>query len=204
MPDTDVVIQGVQVPGDGLFNVGYKISDNGDGTYHYEYAIQNVNSHRGAQHVSVPVGAGAIVSNQGFHDVDYHSGDGEGGVTFDGTDWAMSVGGGTATWGTDTYFENINANALRWATTYNFRFDANTPPVPVEATITLYKPGAGGDPNEVTVSVLGPDAGAVCTWDLDGDEIVGINDLLDLLAAWNNPYTIKDLLDLLADWGPCP
>ncbi len=42
-----------------------------------------------------------------------------------------------------------------------------------------------------------------CPSDLDGDGQVGINDLLDLLAAWGAPYTINDLLDLLAAWGPC-
>jgi subtilisin family serine protease len=54
-----------------------------------------------------------------------------------------------------------------------------------------------------------------CPPDLDGDDIVGINDLLDLLAAWGpNPghpadldgddiVGINDLLDLLAAWGPC-
>ena len=45
---------------------------------------------------------------------------------------------------------------------------------------------------------------ARCPWDLDGDDNVGINDLLDLLADWGSPYGINDLLDLLAAWGPCP
>ena len=54
-----------------------------------------------------------------------------------------------------------------------------------------------------------------CNQDVDGDGIVGINDLLDLLAAWgpcvNCPEDIDgdgivgitDLLDLLSAWGPC-
>ncbi len=42
-----------------------------------------------------------------------------------------------------------------------------------------------------------------CPFDLDGSGDVGINDLLDLLAAWGDPYGINDLLDLLAAWGPC-
>jgi cytochrome c551/c552 len=54
-----------------------------------------------------------------------------------------------------------------------------------------------------------------CPADSDGDGSVGINDLLDLLAAWGpNPghpadidgdgtVGINDLLDLLAAWGPC-
>ncbi len=43
----------------------------------------------------------------------------------------------------------------------------------------------------------------LCPFDLDGDGSVGINDLLDMLAAWGDPWTINDLLDLLAAWGPC-
>lgn len=42
-----------------------------------------------------------------------------------------------------------------------------------------------------------------CPFDLDGDLAVGINDLLEMLAAWGDPWTINDLLDLLASWGPC-
>lgn len=43
-----------------------------------------------------------------------------------------------------------------------------------------------------------------CTWDLDFDGNVGINDLLELLANWGSPYGIVDFLDLLGAWGPCP
>jgi len=42
-----------------------------------------------------------------------------------------------------------------------------------------------------------------CPWDLNNDGNVGINDFLDLLALWGNPYGINDFLDLLANWGPC-
>ncbi|MHC4416502.1 MAG: WD40/YVTN/BNR-like repeat-containing protein [Planctomycetota bacterium] len=59
-------------------------------------------------------------------------------------------------------------------------------------------------------------AAAPCPWDLTGDALVGVNDLLILLAAWGpNPshpadfngddfVGINDLLALLANWGPCP
>jgi hypothetical protein len=43
-----------------------------------------------------------------------------------------------------------------------------------------------------------------CPWDLDGDQQVGITDLLSVLAAWGDPWSITDLLDLLASWGGCP
>ncbi|HVF48054.1 MAG TPA: hypothetical protein VNA17_10845, partial [Pyrinomonadaceae bacterium] len=44
-----------------------------------------------------------------------------------------------------------NANAIRWGTMYNFRFDANTPPQTSSATIGFFKTG---DP--ITVQVQGP------------------------------------------------
>ncbi len=54
-----------------------------------------------------------------------------------------------------------------------------------------------------------------CTADLDGDDLVGITDLLELLAQWGTDpggppdldgdgnVGIADLLELLANWGPC-
>ncbi len=47
------------------------------------------------------------------------------------------------------------------------------------------------------------ECGEACPWDLDGSGAVGINDLLELLAAWGAPWGIKDLLALLAAWGAC-
>ena len=59
-------------------------------------------------------------------------------------------------------------------------------------------------------------SGPGCPGDLDGSGDVGINDFLDLLAAWGpNPghpadldgddvVGINDFLELLANWGPCP
>ncbi len=204
-PDPAVHIQEVAVPGDGLFLSGSRTSDNGDGTWHYEYAIENLSSHRAARAFTVPIGAGVTVTGAGFHDVDYHSGDGEGGgQNFDGTDWPASAGVGPAgavTWSTESLPENPNANALRWGTLYNFRFDADAPPTDAEATIALFRPG---DPASATVIVAGPsDNPAACPFDLDGDGAVGITDLLELLGAWGSPWTIGDLLDLLAAWGKC-
>ena len=55
-----------------------------------------------------------------------------------------------------------------------------------------------------------------CPWDLGGDGAVGINDFLELLAAWgtdpggppdfdgDHDVGINDFLELLANWGDCP
>ncbi|MCH7849062.1 MAG: FG-GAP repeat protein [Planctomycetes bacterium] len=58
-----------------------------------------------------------------------------------------------------------------------------------------------------------------CPWDLDGDAVVGVPDLLWLLGSWGpcppkgdcladfdntGDVGVKDLLILLGNWGPCP
>lgn len=136
VPDPDVLLTSVDVPNDGRFWVASKAIDLGGGTWHYEYAVQNLNSDRGAGSFRVPIPVGASVTNVGFHDVDYHSGE-----PYSLTDWAPSVGATTMTWATDAYATNVNANALRWGTLYNFRFDCNSTPRSSQATIGLFKPG---------------------------------------------------------------
>ncbi len=201
-------------PLDGRFHLGYRATDNGDGTWHYEYALYNMNSHRSAQSFTVPVPSGVAVTNVGFHDVDYHSGDGEGGITFDGTDWVSAVGAADVSWATETFETDPNANALRWGTLYNFRFDAGTPPAAAVATIGLFRPGA---PAAVTVQTIGPSpAAGPCPWDIEPDGSVNVSDLLGTLADWGTDpggppdfdgdgvVGVPDLLAILAHWGACP
>lgn len=135
--DTGVTVRYVDVAGDGRIYLGYKVTNLGAGQYHYEYALFNMNSDRGAQAISVPLSTGAIVTNVGFKDVDYHSGE-----PYSLTDWASNVvPGSEISWATQPYATNVNANALRWSTTYNYRFDSNAAPTPGTITITLFKPG---------------------------------------------------------------
>jgi hypothetical protein len=149
-----VTLVNIDVPGDGRFVLAYKTTDIGGGQYHYEYALLNNNSDRGAQALSVPVGVGATISNVGFHDIDYHSGE-----PFSNTDWTSSVTGSTVSWAGVPHATNPNANALRWSTTYNYRFDSNAAPIPGTLTITLFKPGS---PTTVTVNADVP-GGATCS-----------------------------------------
>jgi hypothetical protein len=54
-------------------------------------------------------------------------------------------------WNSETFAQNQNANALRWGTLYNFRFDSNRPPQAANATIGFYKTGA-----PITVAIQAP------------------------------------------------
>jgi hypothetical protein len=211
-----VLISEQSVPQEGLFLIGSSATEVEPGRWHYEYAVQNVTSDRSARSISVPADAAAKASAPGFHDVDYHDGDGAGGVTIDGTDWAATINGSAVMWQTQSWDENINANALRWGTMYNFRFDAAAPPVEGVVTLGLFKPGVA---DSILLRALVPATGGgePCPADCasPADDEVGIADLLALLAQWSSPggaacdltgddaVDIADLLALLAAWGDC-
>ncbi len=75
---------------------------------------------------------------------------------------------------------------------------------------------ADGDGDGTPVPDLGAYELQPCPGDIDGDGSVGINDVLELLAAWGpNPghpadldgdgaVEFDDFVLLLEDWGPCP
>jgi hypothetical protein len=161
--DPAVTLVTVDIPADGRFWVGSKVTDNGDGTWSYEYAVQNINSDRSGASFSIPVPDGVTITDIGFHDVDYRDGDGiptnpaspnTTSRNFDGTDWTGVVSSGSITWNVaQTYAQNTNANALRWGTLYNFRFVADVGPDTADATLGLYKP-ASGQPNEFVVGSI--------------------------------------------------
>ncbi|MBL9140501.1 MAG: hypothetical protein JNK53_01425, partial [Phycisphaerae bacterium] len=109
---------------DGRFYVGYRATDNGNGTWRYEYAVYNLCSDASGGSFQVAVPNGVVISNAGFRDIEYHSGD-----PYNSIDWTFTQSGGMGTWQcTQTFAANPNANALRWSTMYNFWFDANTAP----------------------------------------------------------------------------
>jgi hypothetical protein len=189
IPDTNVAMVAVDVPLDGRFWVGAKCTDNGDGTWHYEYAVQNLTSDRSGGSFSVPVPVGATVSNVGFKDIDYHSGE-----PWDPTDWNWSITGDTVTWSSpETYAQNPDTNALRWGTLYNFWFDVDAPAVAGDATLGLFK---SGTPAAVAAMVVIPDPAAAacpspgaggfyCTADIFGDDcIVDLQDLGQMLSNY--------------------
>ena len=139
--DPEVVVTEVLVPGDGRFLVASRATDLGGGEWHYEYAVENLNSARSARTFTVPLPPGAAVSNTGFHDVLYHGGDGPGNVNFDGTDWAVASSPTEVEFSTSTHDVNPSANALRWGTTYNFRFDSTMPPGNGAVALGLFEAG---------------------------------------------------------------
>ena len=163
---------------DGQYTVASNAVDLGGGTWNYEYAVYNMNSDRAGRAFSVPIPAGVTVTNLGFRDVAYHDGDGfpaGTGVNQDGTDWTAVVAGGFVTWTLSDI--GVNSNALRWGTTYNFRFDANSPPKVSTVSITLFK---AGTPTSISTSAFVPDMAPSLCSPGDGDiNCDGVTDLAD-------------------------
>lgn len=174
--DPNASLDKVDVPSDGRFIAGVSVRSNGNGTWRYEYAVHNLNSHRSGRSFSVPVPAGVTVTGVGFKDVDYHSGE-----PFSNTDWTSQVSGGSVTWTGGDFAQNPNSNALRFATMYNFWFDADQPPTAAVATIGLFRPGT---PTSATVNLKGPSAPPLPSPDLNGDGVVNASDLTLLLGNW--------------------
>ena len=176
--DADVTIVEARFPNEGLLFVGNKPRDNGDGTWRYSYAVQNLNSHRSAGSFSVPVPAGVNVTGIGFHDIDYHSGE-----PYDNTDWNATRTSDAVTWSSpQTFAQNPNSNALRWSTMYTFWFDADSAPTDADATIVAFR----DDSISIGASVQAPESVEVpCVADYNDDGQVNIFDVTAFIADWN-------------------
>ena len=53
--------------------------------------------------------------------------------------WTSTQTANAVSWSSETFAQNQNANAIRLATLYNFRFDSNRPPQAMNATIGYFK-----------------------------------------------------------------
>jgi hypothetical protein len=133
---------------DGVWYLGYKVTNPSTGTWHYEYALYNMNLDRSIQSFSVPLGAGVNVSNIGFHAPPQEPGWANdnipGGNGYSSTPWSNDYqpGSNSITWNCETFAQNQAANAIRFGTLYNFRFDADQPPQAVSATVGFFKTGS--------------------------------------------------------------
>ena len=147
---------------DGRAFVVYKVTNPSAGVWHYEYAIHNQNLDRSIQSFSVPLGKGVNISNIGFHAPPNHPGfpnDGTVGNTgFSNDPWIPNQMPSALTWTCETLAQNPNANAIRFGTLYNFRFDADQPPQSANATVGFFKTGS-----PITVGIQAPGGGGTPT-----------------------------------------
>ncbi len=224
--EPSVHVSHMDIPGDGRVWLLSNATHLPTGLWRYEYLVFNQNSHRAIQSFQLePVlwqGNNPLYfSNPGFHDVSYHSGDGPGYVDVSRTDWTLT---GPGFWTTDSFATNQGANALRWGTAYNFRFDSAFPPSGTGryATLGLWRPGT-----PATVTFEGVPTPATCN-DIDVNNDGLFPDTLDIVAFlsmfaggpcqpddavcdtidFNNDTLFPDTLDLDAllsvfSGGPC-
>ncbi len=124
----------------GQLKLAVKATDLGGGQWRYEYALMNFDFDSGVKSFSIPVPAGATVSNVGFHDADTNA----------ATDWASSTAGNAVTWTAP------NATSFQpFSTLYNFRFTVNAAPTAASGSVaTLGVQAARGW--APTIAVLGP------------------------------------------------
>ena len=131
---------------DGIWFMGSKVTNPTAGVYHYEYALYNQNLDRSIQSFSVPVAPGVSISNAAFHAPPQEPGWANDGTLnnqgYSSQPWTFTQASGSITWNSETFAQNQNANAIRYATLYNFRFDADQPPQAASATVGFFKTGS--------------------------------------------------------------
>lgn len=138
--DSTVELINVDVPSTPVerFHVARKVTEVTPGElWHYEYAVHNMNSNRAADRLVIDFFGNVTFTNVGFHDVNAHSNE-----PYDTTDWPGTTTATSLTWEAPLFVPAEDANAIRWATMYNFWFDADQPPTSIEShSLRLFEAG---------------------------------------------------------------
>jgi len=140
---------------DGIWFMGYKVTNPSPGVWQYEYALYNENLDRGIQSFSVPLAPGVNISNIGFHAPPQEPGWPNDGTFnnqgYSSMPWTVTQASDSITWNSETFAQNQNANAIRWGTLYNLRFDGDQPPQSANGTVGFFKTGS-----PTTVAIQAP------------------------------------------------
>jgi hypothetical protein len=116
---------------DGQAVLATKVTDQGGGQWHYQYALYNQNSDRAIDAFSIAVGS-ANVSNVSFSDIDRDV----------PNDWTNTIADGIVTWETGP-FGSPSTNPLMYQSVFAFGFDADVAPQASYAQLHVHKPGLG-------------------------------------------------------------
>jgi hypothetical protein len=152
--DSQVDVEVVHVPNEGTFLVGSRATDLGTGLWHYEYAVENLNSDVACGGFHVPLTGVALPVAIEFHDVDHLEPDGPNNLPVDSTDWTPTVTTNEVAWSTVPWSTNPAGNALRFATLFTFRFDIAAPPQLSSVTLDTWK-----TPGSIIAQAVAPGAG---------------------------------------------
>lgn len=150
------------------FWVASKVTEVSPGRWRYVYAVFNLNADRAAGGFMLNRLAGTRVLDRELRFAPAHSGE-----VYDTTPWAFVDAGGQMGWrATQTHEQNVNANAIRWGTTFTMIVESASGPAAGRGRVELFAPGDAGDPSYVEVSLPVPGRGA-CLADFDGDGFIG-------------------------------
>jgi cysteine-rich repeat protein len=127
---------------DGRALLAWQVTDLGAGKWHYEYAVYNMNLDRAIRGLGVPIPSKVEVSAIGFHAPPNHDDPGVAPAEqFSNEPWSTDLSPGHLTWSTATFDDDPQANAVRFGTLYNFRFDADSPPQAAQLGVSFFKTG---------------------------------------------------------------
>ena len=168
--DPNVMISSVFLPDDGLVYVGSRATEMDDGTWRYDYAIQNQNASKGVNAFRILFDSDIEVTQPTFHDIEYID---EIDNQIDGTDWTFSTPGDMAQWTLgENAIQNPMGNAIRWGTMYSFSFVSENPPN--EATIEL---GVFASDNESVLAFAIAPENDDCAADFNDDGMLNFFDV---------------------------
>jgi hypothetical protein len=161
------------------FYVGSKVTNNGNGTWTYTYAVFNLNSDRSASKFEIPC-TNVTATNPYYRGLVYHSGE----SADMNANWVYTANAGGISWATPfTFAQNANTSALRWGTAATFAVTTNTPPTTGNASLTYFKTAGALALNGIRI----PSNGSVaCPADFNADTTVDFFDYLDFVAAFSS------------------
>jgi len=127
--------------GEGHAKLAVKVTDNGDGTWRYDYALMNLDfaravtqgaepnlrvlSNKGFDRFSVPLPAGVVASATRFSDGDVNA----------VNDWIVDTSGGRVTW-------TAGSQTLDWGSLFAFSLTANSAPVAADGNLRVAQAGS--------------------------------------------------------------
>jgi hypothetical protein len=157
------------------------------GLWRYEFAVFNLNSDRSCGSLTLAIPGIATVTDLTLRHPSSHSGE-----PFSNAAWTVGRTASALTFATVPFAQDMNANAIRWGTMYNFGFTSNAGPLTGTATLGLFKPG--------TISSIGAPGVRVpsvapCPSDVDGNASVEVNDLVAYLQRFEVGGASADLDD---------
>jgi hypothetical protein len=131
--------------GQGQLTLAAKATDVGGGRWRYDYALMNHDFDNGVASFSIPLSAGAVVTNTWFHDADRNP----------VTDWVASVTPGEIRFAPASNPFTPKQYSPTWGMLYSFSFEVDKAPTGAGGT-TATLGASGGMPRSHLISTVGP------------------------------------------------